>query len=204
MNHFSRNIISASFGEGYINLNPLSAANTPPPRRPGGFCYFYLIISWAYSGVRIHPGWQVLVPFESPISLFFQCFAMHWIDKCGVQCVCGGGGFEQWHVAFSTKHPTHGASFFHKCFCFLFWLRVFAPADLSIWWHFLDSCLVSWGNVSSALLIHGLWLKEPQFATICGHIQTNARLELQLYIPPLLKYYFIVPLWRYISNMPCL
>lgn len=45
-------------------------------KTPGGFCYFYLIISWAYSGVRIHPGWQVLVPFESPIALFFQCFAM--------------------------------------------------------------------------------------------------------------------------------
>lgn len=38
-------IISPSFGEGYINLNPLSAASTPPGRRPGGFCYFYLIIS---------------------------------------------------------------------------------------------------------------------------------------------------------------
>ena len=45
MYHFSRNIISASFGEGYINLNPLSAASTPPRRRLGGFCYFYLIIS---------------------------------------------------------------------------------------------------------------------------------------------------------------
>lgn len=76
MYHFSRNIISASFGEGYINLNPLSAANTPPRRRRGGFCYFYLIISQAYSRVRIHPGWQVPVPFESPIGLFFQCFAM--------------------------------------------------------------------------------------------------------------------------------
>lgn len=74
MYHFSRNIISASFGEGYINLNPLSAANTPPRRRRGGFCYFYLIISRAYSGVRIHPGWQVPVPFESPIGLFFSMF----------------------------------------------------------------------------------------------------------------------------------
>lgn len=73
---FERNITSASFGEGYINLNPLSATCTPPRRHPGGFCYFYLIISWAYSGVRIHLGWQELVLFESSIALFSQCFAM--------------------------------------------------------------------------------------------------------------------------------
>lgn len=99
MYHFSRNIISASFGEGYINLNPLSAASTPPLRRPGGFCYFYLIISWAYSGVRIHLGWQVLVPFEPLSPCFFSVLSWHLTDKFVVQCICRGEGFHRWHTA---------------------------------------------------------------------------------------------------------
>lgn len=126
--HFSRNIISASASKGYINLNPLSATCTPlwTPlrRRRGGFCYFYLIIPWAYSGVRIHLGWQVPVPFESPITLCSQCFATTPdSDKCVLLCVQRRGGFYQRCWVNEMDKPfsdAHSGNLSHKCSCFLF------------------------------------------------------------------------------------
>lgn len=51
-------IISAPRGEGYINLTPLSAADTPARRRrePDPVSFLSNHFAQAYSAVRIHPG----------------------------------------------------------------------------------------------------------------------------------------------------
>lgn len=140
----------------------------------------------------------------SPLSpCFSSVLPWHLTDKCGAQCVCIRRGLQQWHAAFSTEKPfssAHGGSLSHKCFCFIFWLRILClqtsasdgtfetPAySLQKKNGVLRKC-----EVSKMSLIHRLWSKEPQFAFFCGHDETNARFKLQLYFLPLLKFYFIV------------
>lgn len=66
-----------------------------------------------------------------PLSpCFSSVLPWHLTDKCVVQCVCRRGGLRQWHVAFSTQKlfsSAHGGSLSHKCFCFIFWLRILCP-----------------------------------------------------------------------------
>lgn len=144
----------------------------------------------------------------SPLSpCFSSVLPWHLTDKCGVQCVCRRRGFQQWHAAFSTEKPLNsarGGSLSRECFCFIFWLRILCvqtsafdgTSENPAYSLRKKNGVSRKREVSEMSLIHRLWSKEPQFAWICGHCETDARFKLQLCFPPLLKLYFVVHLWQ--------
>lgn len=135
MYHFSRNIISASFGEGYINLNPLSAANTPPRRRPGGFLLFlsnhFLSIfrcqdpSWLTSAGSIWVPYRPVFPTVSP---------WHLTDKCVVRWVyveTADFSADTWHLARASRPAVPmEALYLLNAFLFHILIEDFMSSDL--------------------------------------------------------------------------
>lgn len=161
MFHFSRNIISASFGEGYINLNPLSAASTPPRKTPGRILLFlsnhFVSIFWCQD-----PSWLTSAgSIWAPLSpCFFSVSPWHLTDKYVVQCVCRKGfrispdDTQAIRQRSRSAVPAVAVYLINVFFLFYIMIEEIMPADLCIWWHFWDSCLftakrktASWGNV---------------------------------------------------------
>lgn len=109
-------------------------------------------------------------------------------------CVCGRGGSQRWHAAFSTKEPSGtqpvvAISIINVCVLYFdggFYAcrteRLMAHLRLLLYSLRKKNGVWRKCEVSETLLMHTLWSGEPQLAGVCGHYETHARFKWHSYI----------------------
>lgn len=177
-------------------------------KTPGRILLFlsnhFLSIFWCQDPSWLTSAGSIRVPYRPVFPVF--CHDT-WLIRVLFSVHVEVEGFQQWHTAFSTEKSftiAHGDSLSHKCFCFVFWLRILCLQTLAFdgtsetraYSLQKKNGVLRKCEESEMSLIHRLRSKEPRFAWICGHCETNARFKLQLYFLPLLIFNFIVHLWH--------